>query len=269
MNNQSSKHHYVPQFYLKGFQNEESNVFALKKERKSIKKWKTAQILYKNDLHTVSFNGNKAVIIEDYYSEMESSFKEILTLFDEKENHIELASNLDVIRIIKLMISQQFWRTPKPDVKVDLYSKNLIDLYDSSSLQTKEMLNFTRKDVKYFQKNRMKSNHRKVIQFCLLPLLTFEVFNDNIAKLDFFHLNNLSVEKLITSDNPVIFDKVEELFSFKQFAYPLTENILVLFNTDINKINVSDINKIIFKKAGDMVISSSKEQLNELVVQCL
>ena len=143
MNNQSSKHHYVPQFYLKGFQNEESNVFALKKERKSIKKWKTAQILYKNDLHTVSFNGNKAVIIEDYYSEMESSFKEILTLFDEKENHIELASNLDVIRIIKLMISQQFWRTPKPDVKVDLYSKNLIDLYDSSSLQTKEMLNFT------------------------------------------------------------------------------------------------------------------------------
>lgn len=83
MSNLSKKHHFVPQFYQRGFASEDAELFGLKKKYGSIKKWNTAQILYKKDLHTVTFGQNKTLMIEEFYSGIEDQFCKYLKVLRE------------------------------------------------------------------------------------------------------------------------------------------------------------------------------------------
>ncbi|HAS6231198.1 TPA: DUF4238 domain-containing protein [Vibrio vulnificus] len=56
MNKQvSKKHHFIPQFYIKGFSDDNSDVFIFDKEYNKIAKSpkKSAQIFYEEHLHTI------------------------------------------------------------------------------------------------------------------------------------------------------------------------------------------------------------------------
>lgn len=266
MNNISYKHHFIPEFYQKGFSNNDGKLFAYKKTYESIKEWKPAQILYQENLHTLRIDGKTSVIIEDFYSNVEGEFNICLqTIRGEIDNDAKLyllTKDRHFNKLAKLMVALQFWRTPCKKELAMSYSHKTLELYDNANDEVKEMIPLERKFIKYLSKRAKKDDTIKILQFLLLPLLTFEISEEDC---------NLKLYKapkdrfFFASDRPVIYDNYDELFSFQSFIFPFSKELaLIGMKKDVAMINMNYINRLIIKNAAEIVISGSKEQLSEI-----
>lgn len=266
MSNQSTKHHFIPQFYQRGFAAENGDIFALKKKYGSIKSWKTSQILYKKDLHTITLGKRRTVMIEEFYSRVEGQFSKYLKLIRENIKNKELIKKIfeieEFVKIIKIIVAFQFWRTPKKKSLALQFSSKLLVMYDRSSDETKKTLGYDRKFIKFMMKRASKDDSIKIIQFCLLPFLTFDLsgHKGNIklytssSKLSFF-----------CSDEPVMYDDLEKMFNFESVFLPLSKELFLLATErELKSIDINKINDAIFNRADDVVICSSKEQLEQI-----
>ncbi|WP_305812309.1 hypothetical protein [Photobacterium leiognathi] len=126
------------------------------------------------------------------------------------------------------------------------------------------MLGYDRKFIKYLMKRADKDDSIKVIQFLLLPLLTFDL-SSHPRNIKFFTASeNLS---FFSSDEPVIYDDLEKLFRFESVWFPLSKELFLLASEKkLEKVDINQINKVILDRADDIVICSSKEQLEYM--QC-
>lgn len=120
------------------------------------------------------------------------------------------------------------------------YSTRLLELYDRSETEIKQLLGFDRKFIKFMSKRAQKDDSIKVIQFLLLPLLSFDL--SKIA-LNFKLYVAPQSRMFFSSDRPVIYDNLEKLFSFQSFCFPFSKELLLLgSDKDIEKINIDAIN---------------------------
>ena len=265
MSNYPKKHHFIPEFYQKGFCSEGGELYAYKKTYGSLKPWKPSQILYEKHLHTITVENERTLMIEEFYSQIEGEFSKYIDLIKSNMENNELIVNLlkdtEFIKLAKLLVAIQFWRTPCKKQLAKEYSSKLLALYDESDDDIKEMLGQDRKFVKFISKRARKDDSIKVIQFLLLPLLSFDLKGTNNIKL----FKATKDKLLFSSDRPVIYDDYDELFSFESFVFPFSKELLLLGSKkDMKKISLEKINMLIAKKAKETVISGSKEQLEEL-----
>ncbi|WP_116830713.1 DUF4238 domain-containing protein [Pseudomonas syringae] len=267
MNNPSAKHHFIPEYYQKGFYSNDGRLFTYKKDYCTIKTRTPAQILYSMDLHTVLLGKEKTLAIEEFYSKLEGKFTEYRDFIIGNAQDAELISRLlvipEFIKIAKYMVATQFWRTPcKRDLAVELTPK-LLALYDNANNEIKAVLDYDRTLIKYLTRRAHKDHAVKFIQFVLLPLITFDLSE----KSDTLHLFQAPENRtFFTSDRPVSFDSYEKLFSFKSFCFPFSKELL-LFGSEKKDSFVLDVdkaNKMIVKRADQVVISASREQLEEI-----
>ena len=266
MSKLSKKHHFIPVFYQKGFLSSTSELFAYKKKFGSIKNWSPSQIMYEKNLHTISIGDEKTVMLEEFYSQMEGMFNEYASLISDNINNknllAELTNDGDFQRIAKLMVAIQFWRTPCRRQQAIDYAPKLVSLYDSVDEEIKEMLGNDRKFIRFLSKRAKKDDSLKVIQFLLLPLLTFDL-STKVIKLNLFKASK--DVKFISSDRPVVFDTIEDLFKLKSFLFPFSKELLLVgTEKDVKAINIDKVNLLIANKASEVVISGSKEQLEHL-----
>ncbi|MGN2670351.1 DUF4238 domain-containing protein [Aliivibrio fischeri] len=231
MKNKISKnHHFIPEFYIKGFSDENEDIYLYDVEYKKIGKSakKAPQIFYKEHLHTVISFGDKSVFIEDSYSELEGHFSKVIRGLKKlpTEALSEIAKFDLFSKIIILMMSVQYWRNPANIKHAEEMSNSLVDLYDKA-------------------------------------LLTNFKFNEEQLKgLKIIKLNE--TQEFICSDNPVMIDSFGADFSFQgDVFYPLTKE-LAITNINININNLLDIDKMIVSRASKKIIASSKERLMDL-----
>lgn len=263
MSNSSVKHHYIPEFYQKGFYGASGKLYAYTKEYGTIKERFAAQILYSPHLHTVILGKEKTSMIEEFYSQMEGQFAIYRDLIRENiENPdfiAELQGDASFIKIAKVMIATQFWRTPCKRNLAIQYMPRLVELYDKSSDEIKAIWNYDRKSIKFLSKRASKDEAVKFAQFILLPLISFDI-SDSSKNIKFFGITG--ERTFFSSDRPVVYDSLEKLFEFSSFCFPFSKELLLLgTERDVQKISVDDINSLIAKKAAETVISASKEQL--------
>ena len=113
MSNPSKKHHFIPQFYQRGFASDNAELFGLKKKYGNIRKWDTAQILYKKDLHTVTLGEDKTSMIEEFYSGIEGQFSNYLKVLKENIENPQIVGELfkteEFVKLMKIIVSFQFW----------------------------------------------------------------------------------------------------------------------------------------------------------------
>lgn len=76
----TTKHHFIPVFYQKGFTSLDGELFALKKKYGGIKDWSPSQIMYEKNLHTITLGDEKHRFIEGFYASLEDMFKKYLCL---------------------------------------------------------------------------------------------------------------------------------------------------------------------------------------------
>ena len=265
----SKKHHFIPVFYQKGFLSSEDELFAYKKKFGSIKNWSPSQIMYENHLHTINIGGEKTVMLEEFYSQIEGEFNKYISLVNDNINNkgllAELTSDGDFQRIAKLIVAIQFWRTPCRRQQAIDYAPKLVSLYDSADEEIRKIFENDRKFIKFLSKRAKKDDSLKLIQFLLLPLLTFDL-STKVVKLNLFKATKET--KFVSSDRPVVYDSIEELFKLRSFIFPFSKELLLVgVDKDIKALNIEKVNLLIANRASEVVISGSKEQLDNLKIK--
>lgn len=264
--NQPKKHHFIPEFYQKGFQAEDGTLYVYNKIFGGIKSRNPAQILYEEHLHTIRIGGESTNIIEQYYSKIEGEFSKCTEFL---KNNIqnpciltELKSNQDFIRAAKIIIATQFWRTPCNRRRAIELSSKLLNLYDCACSETKDLLGLERGFVKFISRHATKDDSLKVAQFILLPILTFKT-SEETQKIKLY--KTPSDTYLFTSDRPVIYDDINALFSFESVIFPISKELAFYATIDSqNKLDAAKINSLLAARANKIVISASRQKLENI-----
>lgn len=111
------KHHYLPEFYLKGFANDANRLFIYDKNRDVIKKGE-----YSPSTHFFDFNRNSVEIDgkpddfpEEMYSKVDNIDKDIIQ-FIQSQNSVFSLDSYQIFQL-QLFISNFIWRNPQFDEK--------------------------------------------------------------------------------------------------------------------------------------------------------
>lgn len=269
---ESKKHHFLPQSYLKRFSSENDELFILNKQFNKVNPQpkSTSQICYQENLHTVYVRGMKALLIEEILSKFESKFSLFVDFIEQYDANVltECLHNQDYVNTIKMMLAIQFWRNPKSSELTKEIAENLMEVFDSAYELNIKTLSMSRKDLKYIYKKRNNIQIQKIIQFFLLPLITIHLDGKFPKSWRVCSVGLRDNKKFITSDNPIYTEifNVETCSFDGEFAFPITENIIL---TNLGCDNESQFNFIqskLFENANKLVISSSKATLDDFLI---
>lgn len=255
-----NKHHFVPESYQKGFCNGNETLFLYKKRFNDIKERKPAQVLYQLGLHTIQHAEEKSVLIETWLSQMEDAFgqyiRKIHQISDDSHLLDSALKDTNFIKIAKIMLAIQYWRLPNRQLEVKTIGNQLLQLYDNATDEVKDILGRDRKFIRSIKKRVANTSARKIVQFLLLPLLSFDARSTG---------RNLTILKAepgsayLTSDNPVICDNVEAFLRLENVIFPLSKNLLLVSGSENEMMSTKEINQKIFQSANEYIISSTKE----------
>lgn len=264
------KHHFLPEVYLKGFTQSDSNeLYVLNKEWGNISSKHPAQVMY--DLHLYTLEGyDNPLIIEDFYSEVESelagAFELIEKLRHDPNMYRSLKENLDFHKLMKILVAFQFWRAPAQDELARKYAENLYELYLNLPEYTKSTIEFDEGFIKYLYVNRHVEANLKLIQNMVLPVVTFQIYDDSY--IDFYFYVSQTVEGLVlTCDNPILFENESSLFNFRNFMFPLSKNVIMGSGSKDSGFLIGDFNTVIYEQASTHIVGASKDMLREFSVK--
>lgn len=266
MTSQSNKHHYIPEYYLRGFCDSQGKLFVYNKNLARLdKSGKTpAQVFYKEGHHTLTVLGKKNVFIEEIYSQMESRCSDFLKMISgpAPADIADIRSDENCCNIIKLMISIQFWRLPSSANIANTMSKNLMDIFDEFHCRDNKIPQMDREAVKRLYKNRDKKNIKKIIQFLVLPLVTCNF--DGKLPADLIIINTDDYEyDLLCSDRPIFYEDGKDIgFSFDslfkgKFFFPLTKRVALFKLSDSISIDLDAIQRMTVRNANEKYFGSS------------
>jgi hypothetical protein len=263
--NLPARHHFVPEFYQKGFFGENGQLFALGKKFGVIKERHPSQILYKKHLYTLNDGDAANVTIEEFYSQIESEFARYVSFLQSVAMNSSVLEGLErdshFKRIAKIVIATQFWRTPCQAERARKYSRHLLSLYDEADRECKEILGQERKFIKFLQRKAAKPNEAKVVQFFLLPLLSFDIWDDSVPIRLVYSGER---QTYVASDRPVLHADLDSLFTFERFMFPLSKDVLMASEGCVGMGCPEIVNGKQLLAANEFVLSSSRELLEAL-----
>ena len=197
MESESWRHHYIQQFLIKGFLNENDKVFVFDKELSEIKtkEQSTKSIFFEEYKNTIFFeNGNSSSIIEDLlYLKKDNTFGILIKELQNSKLPNENLFNAKKIADSASFVIDLYWRIPYSDE----ISKNIIE-----DVVKKKYYNINEKDSFYKQYRSF------LYQFTLKnPDKLKNKKNQVITKI-FEIKNNI----LILGDNPIVYEREPESF---------------------------------------------------------
>lgn len=268
---QKVKHHYLPELYLKGFAPEgDDKLFVLRKPWGKISRMHPAQMMYKKHLYTVNGFDNPQMI-EDFYQEVESELSEafqiITYLRNNPSEYVALKNQVSFNQLIKSIIAFQFWRSPSQELLAIAFSENLRSIFHALPKSVGSSIGLNTHFIDYLYQNRYDEAHQKLIQNMVLPVLTFRIYDDTLIDFSFF-VAEKDGGHVLTCDNPVIYQDLNQLFSFKLFAFPLTKNIIVASNSLQGGFTIDKFNNQLALQAEERVVGAAKEFLEHAKVCC-
>jgi hypothetical protein len=160
-----SKHHYLPQFYLRGFTNEQGRfmIYSVKQQafKKAGKFFSPASHFFLPDDNTLTTDGVPGDYLEELYSGMESRYARIL----EKIMAVDQGFGLDQQEVVLLnyFAGELFWRVPSQrsviNAITDIHRLNQLGVavIDRTTLQPIDPDKFSEAvtaDTSYFQRLR-------------------------------------------------------------------------------------------------------------------
>lgn len=264
-------HHFLPKVYLKGFSVDDSDkLFVMNKKWGNIRSMSPTQIMYQKHLYTVNEYENPQ-LIEDFYSSVENELSGAFELIDElrhkPDEYVKLKESREFHKLVKLIIAFQFWRAPKQNELAKTYADNLIEIYKGLTEQTKSSIGLDEEYIYYLYNNRSSESHIKVIQHIILPVVTFKIYDDEF--IDFYvYVTHEETGLVLTCDNPVIYYNLNDLFSFKAFAFPLSKNMILGSGSIDHSFTIGKFNEVIVKQASERIVGASKLMLENLKEYC-
>ncbi len=127
------KHHYIPQFYLKGFSMDKKHLFVLDKladKSKNIRYQTTESIAFQNNLYTFQAKGKKKDTLEAAFAQMEGIAAEVIRRIENKEELTSQERN-----DLALFISFLWIRVPNSKKEFERSTKELYEKTARMSIQ--------------------------------------------------------------------------------------------------------------------------------------
>ncbi|MFR6754427.1 DUF4238 domain-containing protein [Klebsiella pasteurii] len=272
------KHHFVPQFYIKRFYDNEINeVWRGDKKYKTIKKFTSAQIFYAPKLYDLKIYKHEFTKFEDMYSQLEFRIDKLYKELDKNKSIEILRSNSELNKsffaALKTIVALQYFRTYDivPSL-LEIYCSNIVEIYNTKSESFKKTFNCKLEELKEYEKiitrgirkeKKYTKEMIKGLQHSILPMLLSDFTKGKLQ------LKKSNKRKYITSDKPVACKSIEDIIQFKNFMYPLSPDIIVYsLGEDVTEELMEDDNKIneyLFNNAISYIISHDKNIISQYI----
>ncbi len=261
----SSRHHYIPIFFLKGFTNDKGEFFVFDKQKNMLlnKPFRPKSYFYEPNRNTVNIEGEETDFIEKVYSKIDtlcaSTFNKLQNPIREKLNHSDLWKIITFINVLN-------WRTPHIDQHFNTYLETLssnerkFKIFDKATGEdvTQEVYDVISKDENFIKAYRSS-----------IGLVNFTHIKDQfIDDLKFYYSSENTFH--VCGDNPLIcispmnIDQINTVF-----LIPLTKNIVLVHKNDTRLETISSelrikIDILIFMQSEKYICSANKDYLNTL-----
>jgi len=267
------KHHYIPQFYLKLFTNDNGNYHVFDKKynefRKEPQSPNTSFFEYNRNM--IKINNLNTDVLEKTYSDFENNFAKFIKYITSTHYEIEILNNRDLIYTLKGYIAMQFCRLPFHDSYMDKFILNinkkscrnmLVDNNGNNYLDDNIYGNLIKKD-KYF---------RYYFRCFILPFLMFNILShdDNMETWRIYNTEKDNHFSFICADFPIIFNNINDFIMFKgKIFFPLTKNKILLISANGFPDNFPDsywayINMVLYEQSNRYLTVLDKNYLFEL-----
>lgn len=247
----SVKHHYVPQFHLKGFLDDGTGAFfVFDKVLNKIRRTDTKNVLFiKNRNTAYSSSGEKTDLLESIYSQIEhvslNAFKKI-----QKDKHLSII-NLQDRFALSLHIATLYWRLPTSDkLSSNIMVKNKFNA-TPFNLRKKDGSEFLEDDIKQvLSSEAMRKAYR-----LMLPFSVF--YNPNyLNQIENWQFLFNDPGYFMIGDNPLIKRKTTEGTNIlDEFVVPLSKECLLINNRAFISTNLP---RHFFIQAGLVMLHQSE-----------
>lgn len=273
MHTGSKNHHYIPQYFLRGFCRDDGTFDVYDKQYSEFKKapQSPATIFFERKRNTVKFRGQWTDKIENLYSGLDTPLSQLFQLIQSGAKSIHI-SDPDYTKLLKIHIATQFWRLPRIDNFAEYYmkSRTLEQLSHICSVCTPAP-----SEQVAFDLIQNDSGFRKYFRSFWLPLATFDL-NRQIPDNMQWHI--LDVEdgsqwsNHLCSDGLFIFAKPDGFLNFSApFIFPLTKSRLLIARrrskpfSSLDPIVSTKISILLFIQAQRYVVTPNKSYLEKII----
>jgi hypothetical protein len=267
--NITKRHHYIPEFWIKGFVAEDGSISVFNKDKGELEKKRKSpkQIFFEWNRNSFNINGEKNDFIEKLYQLGESQFSKTHNKIIEKQEQIEL-SPYEIFHLM-YFISEMHWRLPSQDNNSDDYINKIA--HDNSILKVKDKITGENISEKVFDKLKNEPFFIKTSKV-IRGMEDFIRLNKNI-KLEnwrLFYIPENNPQLGLLSDNPLIIRdnktsnilESELIFSISKGKTIYHTNGKIL--REIPSENRIDIDVLTFIQAKKMVCGSNPKYLEDI-----
>lgn len=258
---ESSRHHYLPQFYIKGFVNDNGDTFVYDKQEDRIwkRKIKPKGIFYDWDRNTISNDLEESSIIEDkWFKWLDNTCSPIIEKFRFSENSEDLHNN-DNISGLQFFLINLLWRIPKFDYAFE-YLFEKAEKLDSNGNQ----INFS---------NQNSLNGFKKVERALLPnKIIKDIAKQNLTGGFYSKLFDKNQDIILLGDYPMVYRNEPNSFDkiiSKEVLFPISSKRLYSISTssglDFSFERITTLNTIIIDQSIRYVCSPDKDFLKKSV----
>lgn len=255
----SSRHHYLPRFYIKGFANQNGLLWVYDKQKDQIfdRQRSPKSIFFEEDLNIISVDAQLTDLLETMLAKIDTYFaKPFLKICD--ETNIDSVNSMENYVYLDILVQQLFWRTTN-----SIDKKNaLLDFYKSiegdwRSFKIEKLFDFLTEEDK---------------QLILRTVIPYDIL-DNQKLLPKYRYAQIVVFKkpsFFISDNPIIFKNTPlQNEDFIPFAFAINRNRVYLSlesaNWNFSGREILVHNLLLIHQTVRYVCYHSKETLEQLV----
>ena len=269
MQEESSRHHYIPKFYINEFLNEEKKLFVYYKKQDEIKtrSYPSKSIFFEWDRNTITIKNKETSELETFYSGIDSFCAPEIIKLRENENKNGIL-NVEGVSMVKYFMLNLLWRIPFTDkVFEELHKETKINIIDRKTGQyiepEKEMLDF------FKSKDHEKLARSKYVNQMILETIKNGSLDNDKFQAQLFGFGN---DYFLLGDNPIVFYDTPKTFKdlmSEQYIIPISSKRIFCSRTNselkLSQLQIDLINAVIILQSENYIASPNIDYLRGAV----
>jgi hypothetical protein len=260
----SRRHHYIPQFFIRGFTNFQGFIYKYDKtnDRISKKALSPESVFFEKDRNSFSKDGVPISVIEDrFYSILDDEFarklQPVLT-----DNITDLVDKADINAFLTAFLINLFWRNPVADYAFErLFQESKITFTDSKVGQKTE-------NTKREQELKNAPFYFKMKKAAMFSTAIHKIIEENRRDGMFHQFWHFEPDTFLLGDYPILFRHVPSTYSdlmHMDYFFPLSSSRLYSIHKkkamSVDKREIQLINALVIDQAKHTVVCGDYEYL--------
>lgn len=267
--NKSKRHHYIPQFFIKGFTGEDGKLSVFDKTKGTIDKIRKSpkQIFFERNRNSFNINGNETDFLERIYQFGESKFADTYKKLNGISEKIEFTA-YDILHL-SLFISEIYWRIPIQDKLFSEYMKD----YDFEKAPFSIIDKKTREKTPISQLKELIEEPAFIETLKHIKAMENYIENSKNIKTEnwlIYYIPKKEPQLKILCDNPVIVRNKSENILESELIFPLSRGKTVYHTKGkrLKKIPATNnvaIDTLLYLQAEKYVCCADESYLNSII----